>query len=595
MCNVYQELEHLRQLSYTDEEKRFNKLYKLLHKPEFLVEAWLKIKGNKGSRTPGIDGQTRDDVDMERIHQVSAALKDCSYRPKPLRRAYIPKKNGKRRPLGIPVIQDRLVQAGVAMILEALYEPHFRACSNGFRPRRSTISALRQVAYSYRSGADWVIEGDIKSCFDAIPHHVILNLLRKRIRDERFIALIGRFLKSGVMEEGKLRNTYSGTPQGGVVSPILANIVLHEFDVWLEDAIGANPPQKDKTTYHQRMSPEYKRLTQKIAYQSEMLREGPPYPHGRTAKEIVAERKRLKAERRKVLPTARDRNIRYVRYADDFLVILSRMTEEDAILLKQQIGAWLQDNLGLTLSEEKTLITHVSQKIRFLGYDIEAIRNPNGTRWARLMIPKEAEQAVKEKLKQATRYVQAPELDVFGNVNAVARGWCNYYRYAYNAPSTFGRLTTVVFHLTMNYLTKRHRCSRRKMMYRCYKRDPKTNKKALSTINPGNEKRLFIWNAYPKRVSILTHNGHAQDTKPNLFHAWASGHSRAKRAELLAKVGEKCEVCGSTTPPFFRHHPKRLRNTSDVMGRIHSGYEQRGKLLCADCHQSHHHGDTSRK
>lgn len=595
MTDVYQELEHIRKLSSANSEKRFNRLYRLVSKPEFLEMAWNAIKNNKGSRTPGLNGRTRDDVDEDLIRQISQALTSGTYRHADLRRGYVPKKNGKRRPIGIADIDDRIVQSAVKLILEALYEPHFRHCSHGFRPKHSTISALREVAIGYRAGADWTIEGDIKACFDSIPHRVILELLRQRVRDERFMALIAQMLKAGVMEEGKHYKTYSGTPQGGVVSPVIANIVLHKFDVWMEAVQGANPPKESQRAYRQRQTPRYKQLTRRIKYLRELLKKGAPFPKGRSAAELKTELEQLEAERRQTLPSIRRRAIRYVRYADDWLVILSGMTRTEAQALKEQIGRWLWEELGLTLSVEKTLITHASETIRFLGYNIQGLRNPNGTRWARLSIPVEARRSVVEKLRRATRYRHAPELDVFINVNAIARGWCYYYRYAYDAQERFSRLTGIVYWMTVHYIKHKHDLSVRKVMRKRYARDPKTGRMALFTNHP-NGNQYFIWNRYPKQVSIFAAGGWAEDRQPYLVTAWADGHSMEKKAKLVAAAGGKCEACGRDDVPLIAHHPRRLRNAAGgTASQAASGYEQKSKLVCHDCHLAHHHGDTRRK
>ncbi len=264
MRDVSIELGHLRTLAAQEPTKRFNRLYRLLHHVGLLALARARIATNQGAHTPGVDGQTMADVTEPALLHLSEQLTAGTYRPQPVRRVYVPKKNGTLRPLGIPTSRDKIVQAGVALILEALYEPLFRPCSHGFRPGHSPITALRQVSSAYRAGATWIIEGDITNCFGSLPHGVILNCLRKRIRDERFIDLIRKLLQAGVMEAGMLTPTYSGTPQGGVASPILANIALHELDVWLEQHLGVNPPPQLPQDKNARSNPEYMRLHNRI-------------------------------------------------------------------------------------------------------------------------------------------------------------------------------------------------------------------------------------------------------------------------------------------------------------------------------------------
>ncbi len=210
------ELEHLRKLATAEPAHRFGKLLKTVRRKSFLALAWERIRSNKGNQTPGIDGQTEKDIDADIICNLARELNEQRYRPNPVRRVYIPKGNNQRRGLGIPCLRDRIVQTAVALVLEAIYEPSFRNCSYGFRPKRSTSHALRHVATAYRSGATWTIEGDLVKCFDELPHGVILQCLRKRIKDERFIDLIRQMLQAGVMEDWRYERTYSGTPQGGL-------------------------------------------------------------------------------------------------------------------------------------------------------------------------------------------------------------------------------------------------------------------------------------------------------------------------------------------------------------------------------------------
>ena len=211
----------------------FQRIYRNLYNIEFYLMAYAKIYAKEGNMTQGIDGQTIDGMSLERIERLIESLKDCSYQPKPSKRVYIPKKNGDKRPLGIPSFEDKLIQEVVRLLLEAMYEKSFSQCSHGFRPQKSCHTALMQVKDRF-TGAKWFVEGDIKGFFDNIDHHHLINLLKRRVDDEKFINLIWKFLKAGYLEEWQYHKTYSGTPQGGIISPILSNIYLHEFDNFIE-------------------------------------------------------------------------------------------------------------------------------------------------------------------------------------------------------------------------------------------------------------------------------------------------------------------------------------------------------------------------
>ena len=597
MGDVNKELGHLKKLAKEEPTKRFDRLYRLLRQPGLLTISKERIARNKGAQTPGVDGQSMTDITDQEVLRLSEELQAGSYQPKPVRRVYIPKKNGKLRPLGIPTSRDKIVQAGVALILEALYEPNFRKCSHGFRPNHSTITALRQISTAYRTGAKWIIEGDITDCFGSIPHGVILNCLRKRIKDERFIDLIRKMLQAGVMEAGSFAQSFSGTPQGGIASPILANIVLHEFDTWMETQLQINPAPESSTALNARSNPEYMRLHYRIMDIQRYLDGKRPMPKKATSEELRQEL-REKLRLRRLQPRSLPRKVTYyTRYADDFVVLLCNASKAEALQLKAAITEWMHTNLGLTLNQDKTHITHWQETVRFLGYELQGRKNDNGTGWLCLKIPKDAVRNVVAKIKQATHYPQAPEYDVFLNVNAVARGWSNYYRYAHNNNVTGGKLSQVIYWRTVHYLAKRHRRSITKVMKDHYTRDPKTGCKGLYIYRPGKspiaENRYFIWHkTLPRQQLGLAWKEELQDTQPYINPGWAQGRSQHKKAETQERAARKCEHCGVSGVTLYVHHPNRLVKAKRVKkgsGAVaQSGFEQKTILLCRTCHTAHH-------
>ena len=290
----------------------------------------------------------------------------------------------------------------MAQILAAIYEPIFRPCSYGFRPHRNPIQALHHVAQAYRAGATWIIEGDLVKCFDAIPHHVIVQCLRKRIKDERFLDLVRQMLTAGVMEEGTFLPTYSGTPQGGLASPVLCNVVLHELDCWMEEQWQANPAPLTPKQQYARTNPEYARHKRNLVRWRAQLRG--QIPMGRQTPEGLRTKIKHALTPRKQLPSVLPRRlISYCRYADDYVVVLCQYSKAEAQHLKTAMAQWLEEHLGLTQHPEKTHITHWDRRFRFLGYDLRGQRNPHGTRWLRLTIPPEKERALKVKVKRLCR------------------------------------------------------------------------------------------------------------------------------------------------------------------------------------------------
>jgi group II intron reverse transcriptase/maturase len=488
------------------------------------------------------------------------------------------------------------VHAAVAQILEAIYEPLFRKCSYGFRPQRNTMQALRQVAQAYRAGATWVIEGDLVKCFDSILHGVILQALRKRVKDERFIALVRQMLTAGVMEEGHFLPTYSGTPQGGLASPILSNVVLHEFDGWLEEHWQANPPPLTAQQQHARVNREYARYKRNLVRWRAQLHGR--MPMGRQTPEgLQAKIKQALAARKGIPSVAPRRMLSYCRYADDYVVVLCQHTKAEAQHLKTAMAQWLQEHLGLTQHPEKTRLTHWDDRFRFLGYDLCGQRNPNGTRWLRLSIPPEKERDVKAKVKRLCGYTQIPELDLFMSVNALLRGWTTDFRYANNATNRFLYLTGVVYWLTAHYLGRKYRCSIKRLMRTHYGVDPASGKRALNTTG-SDGKRVYLWNKPPPRRSLLRGVVGAKDVQPLPLTSWAGGHSYEQRMQVRSRSAPFCEHCRTSSPNLIVHHPHRLAKVRQrklgPANVIASGQEQRGKLLCFACHQQHHAGGWHR-
>ena len=248
----------LKQKSKQDESHRYDRIYRNLFNEDFFLRAYQKIHAKQGNMTPGTDGTTIDGFSRKQISQLIELLKWERYQPKPVRRTYIPKKNGKMRPLGIPAFADKLVQEVVRQILEAIYEPIFSDNSHGFRPNRSCHTALYQIKSTCR-GTNWVIEGDITGCFDHIDHEILLKILSKKIDDGRFLELIRKFLKAGYLEFNQKYNSLSGTPQGGIISPILANIYLHEFDKFMEGISAEYTKGKQRRPYREYQILQYKR------------------------------------------------------------------------------------------------------------------------------------------------------------------------------------------------------------------------------------------------------------------------------------------------------------------------------------------------
>jgi group II intron reverse transcriptase/maturase len=337
------------------------RVYRLLFNPALYLKAYGKIYRNNGALTPGTTTETVDGMSRSKIEAIIEALRYERYRWTPVRRTYIEKRHSKkRRPLGLPSWSDKLLQEVMRLILSAYYEPQFSSTSHGFRPRRGCHTALSEIYHKW-VGTKWLVEGDIAQCFDSLDHSVMLSILSEKIHDGRFLRLIETLLKAGYLEEWRYHATYSGSPQGGILSPLLANVYLDKLDTFVETPL---VPKYTRGTVR-RVNPPYLRLRD-IA--SRLRKAG----HLEEAQQMRRQMQQLPS----LDPTDPTyRRIRYLRYADDWLIAFSGPRSE-AEEIKQEIGEFLRDTLKLTLSETKTLITHArTEAAKFLGYEIVVFNN----------------------------------------------------------------------------------------------------------------------------------------------------------------------------------------------------------------------------
>jgi group II intron reverse transcriptase/maturase len=419
--------------------KKLNRIYRWIRNPQTLLMAYMNLYPNKGVITPGTNKKDSiDGMSQERIYELSEKLKNGTFEWTPCTRRYIKKKNGSRRPLGIPNWTDKVVAEAMRIILAAYYEPQFSNLSHGFRNGRGCHTALSQILNSgLWKGTKWFIEGDIKGCFDNINHDKLLSILDSKIQDTRFKWLMKGLLKAGYIENWKFNQTWSGTPQGGIVSPLLANIYLNELDNFVKVVL-IPEYTKGKT---RKFYGEYKSLSKKI---QRLEKKGDVEEAIRT--------KKLRDKLPSIDPYDEDfRRLTYIRYADDFLLSFQGPKKE-AEVIKEKLKEFIGEKLKMELSDEKTLITHAETgKARFLRHEInmpivnsKKVKNKDGkktraiNRLPTLWIPTDI--LVKWIDKYSTKYqpVRRPELlndsvyDIIMTYNLELRGITNFYKSTLN-------------------------------------------------------------------------------------------------------------------------------------------------------------------
>jgi group II intron reverse transcriptase/maturase len=573
------------------------RVYKLLYNRDSYLMAYGKIYRNKGAMTHGVTDETPDGMSLAKIDAIIEALRYERFQWLPARRTYIPKKNGKKRPLGMPVWTDKLVQEVIRLILEAYYEPQFSDHSHGFRPGRGPQTALREIHYQWK-GTTWLIEGDISKCFDNLDHELLLNSLQEHIHDTRFIKLLRDLFDAGYMEDWTYNETLSGVPQGGIVSPILSNILLDKLDTFVENVL---IPQYTKGV-KRKANPEYKKLMGR----SDRLRR-----QGNTEK---AEDLRNQAQ--KLPSTATDdpdfRRLNYVRYADDFILgFIGPKSEAETI--KQQLKTFLREELKLELSEEKTLITHArSEAAKFLGYEITRMHNDEQRTKRRtnggsatmcrsvnaqigLRVPKDVIEAKcqryygrEKKAKHRAELLDNEDYTIVLTYQLEYRGIANYYQLAHNM-FHLSKLKWIMEISLTKTLAAKHKLPVRKV----YKRYGATllvqgkKYKGLQASVPreGKPPLVATWGGIPLKRNMEA----TLEERPSRLYD--------NQTELVQRLlADFCELCGSDKGVEV-HHVRAMRKLHEYPGRSKPAWVKRmialrrkTLVLCKRCHEAIEHG-----
>jgi retron-type reverse transcriptase len=592
------------------------------------MQAYVNIQSNQGAMTKGVDDSTVDGTSDERLRSIMLQLKEGQFVFKPSRRVFIPKANGKTRPLGIPTFKDKIVQEVCRILLEAIYEPTFSANSHGFRTGHSCHTALNQIQ-RYWAGSTWFVEFDIKGYFDNIDHEILVGMLEEKIDDRRFIKLVKMLLKAGYCEDWKYHKTYSGTPQGGVISPILANIYLNSLDHFLQKwkegfEKGLDKRQKRANPEHKKINTRMNHIHRSIKARDKNIEEGrrkvqgvkPPKVkyHYFTEEEIArfkSEREELISRKRELgvlirqIPATDDKDenfkrFRFVRYADDFLVgIIGTKKEAEEIL--EGVKNFLKDKLKLEVSEDKTSVRNAREEgTRFLSYDIRKSNNilsrtrkVNGKNIKQrntganivLEVPKDkvSKFAVKYgtlepmQSKHIVPRILHTDVEILLAYNQEFRGFANYYAIAHNVKTRLNKLQWLVESSLLRTLANKYKSTVTKMATK-YKRNGE-----LIIISNSREYKFFRLKTL-KKPSLYDPDTIIVDTFMNYN----------KRTTLEQRIAaNECEYCGKQDGYFEVHHIRKLKDISKGKANWQKqmiAMRRKTLVLCVECHDKLHAG-----
>jgi group II intron reverse transcriptase/maturase len=576
------------------------RVYRSLFSEDLFFAAYGKIYKNEGALTPGSDeDDTADGMTIDIIRTIIEQLRSERFRFKPARRSYAEKKNGGQRPLGMPNFSEKLVQEVIRMILDAYYEPRFSDSSHGFRPGRGCHTALTDLHHRFRA-ASWFIEGDIRQCFDSMDHTVLMDILSRDIQDGRFLNLIRMGLQAGILEDWDYQPTLSGVPQGGIVSPVLSNIYLHELDMFIENRL---IPRFSRGKERAR-NPEYRHLEYLI---SEAHKRGD-----------LEEVRRLKKERNHIpSKDTRDphfRRLRYVRYADDFILAFAGPKSE-AEEIKAIIGESLRDKLHLELNTDKTLITHArTEHARFLGYAI-SIYQEDGKQ-TRTKRTKQRRRSVNGHVRlgipyglvtERTRYYERggkpvselamltySDAHIIDTYQARFRGIAEYYKFAEDRHH-LSKLKNTMQAALVKTLAHKYKLTVSKV-YRKYRATKEVKGETYKTLEARVPtkygERVFYWGAIPlKRVK-------PSNSCP-IYDMPTREYPRGDRSDLIQRLlANTCEMCGREIQCEV-HHVRKLadlkkrwagrRKKPEWVVRM-IAIHRKTLVVCCDCHHDIHAG-----
>lgn len=559
---------------------------------ELWIQAYANTYSNQGSMTPGVVNDTVDGKSLNEMKKIMNALRDERYYPKPVRRTYRDKKSGGRRPLGLPTYSDKLIQEVMRMQLSAIYEkldkPIFHEYSHGFRPNRSCHTALKYIKNTF-TGIKWFIEGDIEDCFGSINHDILLSLIEKRVDDGRYINLINKFLKAGYMEDWQYHNTFSGTPQGGVLSPLLANIYLQELDNFISFLM-----KKWNIKDERDVNREYRRLSGKMYRRRKKLRQSGKDRNDSVILELKKELNELE-KIRKQLPRSNmyDRGykrIRYCRYADDFLVGVIG-TKKDAEKIKEVLAKFLKEKLDLDLSLRKTKITHSANQVKFLSYVISCTyergdRDANTTGKVRLHLSKKVVRECRKEFSRNGKPIHLPQLtnlddmEILLHYDAKLRGWYNYWKMAENV-SDLHEVHYYAKESLMKTFATKYKSTKHEMYQKYYD----NKRKQVRVKVEGRDKSYKMISKFKRDIKPRTDM--EIDRLLNIYY-FSDGVEIKRRIR-----GGRCELCERKTDNLIPHHVRRMadiRSDSEMSEwkKVMIGKYRKSLMVCKTCHDRIH-------
>jgi group II intron reverse transcriptase/maturase len=566
---VHRRLEALSTIA--TEDKPVNGLFRLLASPVIWEMAYASIRTNKGAMTPGVDGLTIEALTPDRIQSIIDQVMTGTYRFSPVRRVYIPKPNGGKRPLGIPTAGDKLVQSACRLILERIYEPVFSDRSFGFRPGRSCLTALSEIKQTW-NGAVWLIEADLRDCFGSFNHSRLLALLAQRVQDKNFLRLIGGMLKAGYLEDWQYHRTFSGTPQGGVISPLLANVYLHELDEFMERLVQGYSRGTKRAA-----NPEYTRLANRLRtardQRDRLGRDADPEAIADADAKIAD-----LARQTRLLPSkdAFDPNYRrawYARYADDFL-LGTVGTKEEALGLKTAITEFIAE-LDLAIAPEKTRVVKSEKGVVFLGYEV---RVDNPKRMTRVTVHN---RTVTKRMASRQITLAAPF--------ARLRRFANSHGYgSLDTLNASGNDLNRLVHLWQTSLLRTLAHRHRSTVTAQARRLKSNGNSAAYRTQTGKTRRIKMWDWSDFKTRPIS--DWRIDRVPSNWQAYAGD-----RVGMVQRLGaEHCEQCGATENLTI-HHIHAMRDTKDLTAiqRRRSARIRNTVVLCDTCHRARHGITTS--